>query len=70
MKTYHCTLSDKSTFDVKADSASEAIYKALDRNRGLIVTACFSGNFIMDRSTAGQIHYDVPGHKPISQDAP
>lgn len=54
--------------DVKASSASEAIYKALDRYRGETVAECYSGSvFMSDKpgSMTGQIHYEIPKHSPL-----
>lgn len=62
--TYHCRMSSGDMHDIKAHSAVEAITKALERNRGLTVTECFSGNILMTDLNAGRITYDVPVHDP------
>lgn len=66
--TYHITLSDGTAVDVKADSASEAIWKGLDRYRERTVTACYSGNASLDpgiNRDAGRIRYEIPNHQPL-----
>lgn len=68
MRTYHLMMSNGVPVDVKADSASEAIWKGLDRYRGQVVTECFSGNVVMNtepNSKTGQIHYEIPKHQPL-----
>lgn len=66
--TYHVVTSDNVMHDVRAHSAVEAITKGLERNRGLTVIECFSGNILMTDPNAGRITYDVPRHAPIPPD--
>lgn len=63
--TYHVTTSDRTMHHIKAHSAVEAISKALERNRGLMVTECFAGDVIAGDYPMGRITFDVPAHKPL-----
>lgn len=64
--TYHVTMSDGAMRHIAGTSAAEAMSKALDRNRGLIVTGCFSGNVdLTANKQTGRINYDIPKHSPL-----
>lgn len=67
---YHVTMSDRIMRHIKGLSAVEAMSKALDRNRGLTILACFTGNVDMTLSEAGRITYDVPPHQPLPPHEP
>ncbi len=69
-KPYHIIMSNGDRHQLRADSASEAIYKALDRNRGLTVAECYSGNVDMSGKYSGQINYEVPKHRPLPEKEP
>lgn len=63
--TYHVTMSDGALFHIAGQSAAEAMSKALDCNRGLTVSACYSGNVDQTADYAGRITYEIPFHKPL-----
>lgn len=70
-QTYHILMEDGSKHDVRADSAGEAIYAALHRNRGVRVATCFAGGYAQSQEdlvpddNAGRITFEVPKHKAM-----
>lgn len=65
MAQYHVTTSDGALHHIAGFTAAEAMSKALDRNRGRTVLACFSGNVDMAVQHAGRITYEIPAHQPL-----
>ena len=73
--TYHITMDNGESLDVRADSAGEAIYLACHRMRGWCVKACFLGGD-PDPETPelyrvpGKIHFEIPKHEPMPAEIP
>ncbi len=58
-------MNDGVLHDIKGWSASEAMAKALEKNRGQIVIGCYAGNPEIGHSQSGRIVYEIPPHKAL-----
>lgn len=76
MSQYHVIMSDKNRREINASSASEAIFKALNRYRQLTVTECWLGGYEgPEFGQTGRTTFEIPPHvamppkpKPKTQD--
>ena len=73
-KSYHIEMKGdgdlRRTFDMPADSAADAIGRALEQNRGFKVVRCYAGGVAQDARYAGVVEYEVPPHQALPPEEP